>query len=160
MRLSKTINNCLIGLTLVVALFLIFPLFPIKGNYKILAVYSGSMQPKIKTGSIVVVKPIKNYKIGEIITFRDAKNHISITHRIYGKQIKAGAPVYITKGDTNDMPDKKEVLPEEIIGKVYLSLPYVGYFINFIKKPLVFALIIFSLAAAVIWVGIKKVVKA
>ena len=48
---------------------LIFSAFPVKGNFKSLVVLSSSMEPKVKMGSVVAVRPAAEYKVGDIITF-------------------------------------------------------------------------------------------
>src|SRR3989344_9392425 len=90
----------------VIALLLIISSFPIKGNYQIMIVQSGSMEPDIKTGSIVVVKPASEYKIGDVITFGPApKGKVPTTHRIVDVRLQTGVPVFITKGDANEEND-------------------------------------------------------
>lgn len=42
---------------------------PIPGDLHIYSVETGSMEPSIKTGSVVFVAPAENYKIGDVITF-------------------------------------------------------------------------------------------
>src|SRR3989338_8215020 len=59
------------------------PLLPIKGNIEIKIVKSGSMEPAIKTGSIVVIKPASLYGVGDVITFgEDSRTTYPTTHRI------------------------------------------------------------------------------
>jgi signal peptidase len=70
-----------------------------------------------------------------------------------------GKPQYITKGDANNAPDQKVVLKKEILGKVLLDIPYLGYAVDFIKKPLGFALIILIPAGIIISDEIKKIFK-
>ena len=53
----------------IIAIGVIFPLLPIPGNYQLLTVLSGSMEPAIHTGSVVFVKPVNEYKVNDIITF-------------------------------------------------------------------------------------------
>ena len=69
MKFFKTIYYIFIAFIATIALLLIISVLPITGNYKVMTVLSGSMEPTIKMGSIVVVKPQENYKIGDIITF-------------------------------------------------------------------------------------------
>jgi len=141
-----------------IALLLIFSIFPIPGNYKIMVVLSGSMAPAIKMGSIVVVKPASNYQVGDIITFGPySKKKPPITHRIYKIKMVNGEPIYITKGDANNAPDQKEITPREIIGKVLFSVPYFGFLVAFAKKPIGFMLIIIVPAGAIIYDEIKKI---
>jgi len=51
----------------------------------------------------------------------------------------------------------RTVSKSEIIGKVLFSVPYLGYAVDFAKKPLGFALIILVPAAIIIGDEIKKI---
>ena len=66
-------------------------------------------------------------------------------------------PRYITKGDANNAPDQEEITKREIIGKVLFSVPYLGYAVDFAKKPLGFSLIIIIPASIIIFDEIKKI---
>lgn len=122
-----------------------------------MTVLSGSMEPEIKTGSIVIVKPASEYKIGDVITFNESKGKAPITHRIYDIKIVDSEPLYITKGDANDTPDQIEIKKKDIVGKVLISVPFVGYAIDFARKPMGFALIIIIPAAVIIFDEIMKI---
>ncbi len=142
-----------------VAVLLIVSVLPITGNYKVMVVQSGSMEPAIKTGSIVVVKPAEEYKIGDVITFgAHTKIKAPTTHRIYDIRVIEGEPRYITKGDANEEPDAKEVLSRDIIGKVLFHIPYVGFAVEAAKKPVGFMLIICVPAALIIGDEIRKII--
>lgn len=141
-----------------IAVALIVSILPIPGNIKILSVLSGSMEPTIHTGSIVVVKPATSYRIGDIITFAsDRRDKTSTTHRIYDIRLQTGKPIYITKGDANNAPDVKEVSQSDLMGKVLFSVPWAGYLIDFAKKPMGFVLIIIIPAVAVIYDEVRKI---
>jgi len=154
----KTAYYLLLGILTVIAVLLIISIFPITGNIKFKMVLSGSMEPAIKMGSVVVISPVKNYRIGDVITFGpDTKKQSPITHRIYDMKVEGGEPVYITKGDANNAADQNEVKKNDIIGKVWVSIPFIGYGVNFAKKPLGFILIILIPVALIIIEEIKKI---
>lgn len=159
MKVLKIIYYIFIACIALIALLLVFSIFPITGNYKVLIVQSGSMAPAIKTGSVVIVKPVSDYKIGDVITFGQAtKTKAPTSHRIYDIKVVDGQPVYITKGDANNAPDAKEISKSEIIGKVLFDVPYAGYAVDAAKKPLGFMLIIVVPAAIIIYDEGKKIV--
>ncbi len=137
MKIFKTISKYIYWLILValilIAGFTALSALNIKGGFKLLEVLSGSMEPKIHTGSIVFVKPADSYQKGDIITFTDGKASSSVTHRVYDIKNKDGKEIFITKGDANNGPDSTETLKSQIIGKTYFSIPYVGYIINYTK---------------------------
>lgn len=141
-----------------IALLLLVSVFPIPGNIETKIVLSGSMEPAIKTGSIVVIKPEDNYEIGDIITFgKDTKKDIPTTHRIIKMRASSGEILYRTKGDANGDPDGRETNKKSVIGKVLFSIPYLGYILDFAKKPLGFMLLVGIPAGIIIIDEIKKI---
>ena len=147
-----------IAIVILIASLLAFSALPITGNYKVMTVLSGSMEPAIKTGSVVIIKPSDDYRIGDIITFGKAtRTQPPTTHRIYDMKVIEGNPIYLTKGDANNAPDNKDVLKRDIIGKVLFSIPYVGYGVDAAQKPIGFVLIIVVPAAFIMYDEIKKI---
>ncbi len=154
-RILKSLINIIyylfIAFVVVVVLFLIGSVLPIPGNYKVFVVQSGSMEPKIKMGDIVAIKPSADYKVGEVISFGAfGKNKSPITHRIAEIKEQNGEKVFITKGDANDATDPEPVKKKDILGKVIFSLPYLGYAVDFAKKPAGFVLLVIVPAVIVI----------
>lgn len=126
-----------------IALLLLLSIFPIKDNFQVKIVLSGSMEPAIRTGSIVVIKPEENYKEGDIITFgKDTKKDVPTTHRIVKIRAVEGRLLFTTKGDANDSEDSTEIRKDRIIGKVLFSVPYIGYILDTAKKPIGFAVLV------------------
>lgn len=143
-----------------IVLVLASSLIPFAGSLKFLTVLSGSMEPAIKTGSIVAVKPADSYKIGDIVTFGEInRTKTPVTHRIAEMKVENGQPVYITQGDANNGPDVRTITKKDIVGKVIFDIPYVGYAINAAKKPYGFLLLIIIPAVLVIFDEIKKIKK-
>jgi signal peptidase len=113
------------------------------GGIKVKVVKSGSMEPAIKTGAIVVIKPESSYKTGDIITFGpDTKTQVPTTHRIVSVTGEGRSVIFKTKGDANDSEDPNDTRLSDIHGKVIFSLPYVGFILDFAKKPFGFALLV------------------
>jgi signal peptidase len=147
----KTIYYIIFAFILVIALLLVISVLPITGNIKFLVVQSGSMEPTIKTGSLVVIKPVVDYKIGDIITFGQiTKTKTPTTHRIVEMKVVGGNLAYITKGDANNGSDQKEISQKEILGKVLLKVPYIGYAVAAGRTKTGFALIIIIPSLAII----------
>jgi len=158
MKILNLIYYIFIAFIAAIAILLIVSVFPIPENYKIMVVQSGSMAPAIKMGSVVIVKPAEEYKIGDVITFGPySKAKAPTTHRIYDMKVVNGQPVYITKGDANNAPDTREITKGDILGKVLFSVPFFGFVVDFAKKPLGFALIIIVPAVVIISDEIKNI---
>lgn len=159
-KILKILYYIVLSVIAIIALLLIVSMFPITGNIKFMIVQSGSMEPAIKTGSIVMTAPSDDYEIGNIISFgEDSKTKTPTTHRIHDMEVVEGNPYYITKGDANNAPDREEVSKEEVIGKVLISVPYVGYIVDFAKRPIGFVLFIIVPALAIIGDEVKKIWK-
>lgn len=100
-----------------------------------LAVLSGSMEPVIPVGSIVMTLPTEanELKEGDVITYRLSGDTL-VTHRVVSNDTSAES--LITKGDANDVEDGAPVFYSQVVGKVALHLPIVGYISIYIKTPL------------------------
>src|SRR3989344_8902632 len=147
-----------VGAIVVLAGLLASTLLPIPGNFQVKVVKSGSMEPTIHTGSLVVIKPKESYAEGDVITFgKDTKTDVPTTHRIVASRAEGGVLIFTTKGDANEESDTKEVVQSEVVGKALFAVPYVGYLIDFARKPLGFALLIGIPALAVIGDEIAKI---
>ena len=90
---------------------------------------SGSMEPKMYAGDVVVIAkvPADNIKTGDIIQFRVPEG-VTIMHRVIEVQeTEEGSKTFITKGDANDQPDSEPVSPENVVGKAVLTIPKIGW---------------------------------
>ena len=93
-------------------------------------VISGSMEPEISVGDIVIAKRSDSYQKDDIIMF--AKGESAITHRIVGQNEDG----FITKGDANNAEDNWTVAPDEIYGKIVLKIRGAGNVLMFFRTPL------------------------
>jgi len=115
----------------------------------IYSVHSGSMSPKIPTGSLVIVKPQQEYKNGDIITFGSSKS--STTHRIVETAYRDNQVFYVTKGDANDGPDSQLIAKTSVIGKTIFHLPFIGFLTSFIKTKIGFILLVIIPALIIVF---------
>jgi signal peptidase len=112
---------------------LIASMVPVLG-FQVRIVTSGSMEPAIKTGSMVVLHDTADYQDGDVITyFERGKEQLPTTHRIVGSQLIAGQVEYLTKGDANEDIDNRTVNPSTIVGEVVAAVPGVGYLLAFAR---------------------------
>src|SRR5699024_7431292 len=106
-------------------------------GYQLKTVLSGSMEPGIQTGSVIVVKPggdMTRFKEKDIITFMDEEEHV-ITHRVIEVVESGEHTIYHTKGDNNDAADREPVLSDNVLA-AYTghTVPYIGYAISFAQS--------------------------
>ena len=115
-------------------------------------VISGSMEPAIQTGSVVIVRPIvpDTIRKGDIIMFSSLDMKSLTTHRVVNVEYEPTLQ-FITKGDANKNSDITPIVPGQIVGIVAVTIPYLGILTQFIKTPLGFTL--FFLIPAMILIG-------
>lgn len=107
-------------------------------GYAILEVVSYSMTPNVNKGDLIIInEKDKDYKKGDIITFKDNTGTL-VTHRIYDIIDKG----IVTKGDANKTPDEGYTKDENVIGKYVGKVSNMGYLIKSIRSPLVLVLIL------------------
>ena len=107
-------------------------------GYSSFVIYTGSMEPTISVGSLVVAQPVdaQEVTVSDIIIFPAPGNpNTTITHRVVAvREDDGGLRYFQTKGDAVDGVDPQEV---QLTGQVYrfaYELPYLGYFVHFAKS--------------------------
>ncbi len=105
-------------------------------GYALLQVATGSMEPTINAGDIIVIDTIVyDYKKGDIVTFYDV-NGSFVTHRI----VDINPKQMITKGDSNNTED--EPIPtKNLVGRYMFKLNGLGTIVSSLKNPVVSILI-------------------
>ena len=100
-------------------------------------VMSGSMEPVIRTGSLIILDTMKTKpEPGEIITY-DMGGTL-VTHRV----LRNSDGMYVTKGDSNPSEDHAPVSGEQIRGTVILSVPMAGAVILMLRRPSAICLLV------------------
>ena len=99
-------------------------------------VLSGSMEPAYHTGSLIYDKKVDPFtlKEGDVITFMVSEDTLA-THRIVGvvpDEDEPGTIRFRTKGDANDAEDGTLVHYKNVVGTPVFTIPYLGYFSNWI----------------------------
>lgn len=119
-----------------------------------MAVMSGSMEPNLYRGDLMLVNILDNtFDNGEVIVFTIQSRPYPIVHRIISQNIVDGKIRYKTKGDANSADDTQLYNPEQpyvaskdIIGTVVLSIPYLAYPILWIQEFLWIKILLFTIA--------------
>ena len=126
---KKKISAMLTAVVLLISLVCVgIVWFPSILGYKAFSIETGSMAPTIKQGSMVYVEPCSNfedYEVGDIVTFTDKIKKQSFTHRIVS--IDSVNREFVTKGDANKIEDLDPTPAGLAVGKVRVSVPYLGY---------------------------------
>lgn len=130
------------------------------GGFRAFTVMSGSMEPAISTGSLVITKSIHpdSLKIRDVITFiRPSKDSEFITHRIVNLSKNKELTIIKTRGDHNNSNDPWVLAGGGIAGKVITSIPNLGYLLSFTKTKIGIALFILIPAVIIIYMEISNI---
>ena len=130
-------------------------------------VLTGSMVPEIMVNDVVVTKKVEapKLKIGDIITFISSDKRFSgyiITHRIMQVFVDStsGEYSYETKGDSNNTVDFTHAKDSNVIGKVILKIPKLGYLQQFLATKGGWIIVILVPCLAILSYDILKLIKA
>lgn len=112
-----------------------------------LSVISGSMQPAVKAGAVVMVEPAEAdvyYAHPSIVAYDDPVRPGSVvTHRVRSTTSEDGTVWYTTKGDANNDADSDPVAHGSLVGAVRMVIPFLGLPASWLANdrllPLVFA---------------------
>ncbi len=100
---------------------------PMPFGIGISVVLTGSMEPTIAAGDLIIVRDTGEYQKDDIIVYRSGNN--SICHRI----VETDGSTFVTQGDANSGKDDP-ISRSQILGEVVLVLPYFGYLFNGLKS--------------------------
>lgn len=122
-------------------------------GYSGLVILTGSMQPTYYPGDVIIIKELKDYNVGDPITFH--QRNMIVTHRIVAKD----GEKFTTKGDYNNSSDEPIEL-KDIEGKVIKRIPKVGKVILFLQTPAgVISVLVVLIALEVFFDAKRKMVE-
>lgn len=102
-------------------------------------VLTGSMEPTLPPGTLVVTRPtsMDEIEVGEVVTFQKEPDHPAVvTHRVIGHGVDMrGRTVLWTQGDANASPDPAPVREVQVRGEVWYIVPYLGHVTGFLEGP-------------------------
>ncbi len=104
------------------------------GGYRMYAVATGSMEPALPVGSLLLVRtvPIETIRAGDVVTFQEpGRPGVTVTHRVAAVG-PSGA--LRTKGDANPVADPWQVDGTGISGRVVGHMAKAGTVITLLSS--------------------------
>lgn len=91
-----------------------------------LVVKSGSMEPTIPTGGMVLVRtiPASEIRVGDVVAV-DRPDNTRVTHRVVAVEQQGGTAVLTLKGDANEDVDPQPIVVDDA-GRLVFSVPSIG----------------------------------
>ena len=121
--------------------------------FEVLVVRSGSMQPAISTGGVVIVdRGALSPPVTAIASFVEPDGSV-VTHRVVGMD----GPRFVTRGDANNAADELHRPAAAVYGTVVLSLPFLGYVIHLLQQPAAFLVLLLGTGGFLIADSIRTI---
>ncbi len=106
-------------------------------------VMSGSMEPAIHTGDLVVNRPIATADARiDVITFHPPSGRDRITHRVHSMIARGDSVAFETKGDANTSVESWKIRRDGRIGRVALRIRALGWAVAWLRQPAILMLVI------------------
>ncbi|MFC1625785.1 signal peptidase I [Patescibacteria group bacterium] len=132
--------------------------FNLLQGYRSFLVQSGSMEPSIMMGDVVITTKASQYRQNDVVTFLDQGGR-TVTHRVLEIQNTDRGSKLLTKGDANQSKDRDEITPNQVLGKVSLVIPKMGFIIAFSRTPIGLLILVVIPAGIIAFDEIKNLFK-
>lgn len=149
---NKILRNRIGSIFLILVILFLLWAFLIKGVH-LFAILSGSMEPKIPTGSIVCAIPedYEKIKVGDIITYKE-NNSIQVTHQVIQKN--NDKKELTTKGLANNIADSP-ISSSKIIGIVKFYIPCPVLLQDYVQHLDIIKYVLLALSALLILILLR-----
>lgn len=128
-----------INVTLIIKSYTNADEVPKIGGYCPLIVLTGSMEPEINSGDLIICKQIDSGQVqtGDVIAFFDPEGNGSsvVTHRVIELVNENGSLSYRTKGDANNTEDRDLVPADKLVGLYQFKISGAGNIAMFMQTP-------------------------
>lgn len=175
-KIINKIKNILLTVILVLLVIVVVASVFIKatgntpsiGGYMLFRVATGSMEPEIMIGDVILVKEPSDYSaiaVGDVVTYESRFGVTAgrpVTHKVIKAPYEDNGEWYLqTQGVANDIPDE-EINAEQLLGVMVVKIPFLKELYSFFLTPwgllTIIALIIIAFAGE--FINVVKIVGA
>lgn len=107
-------------------------------------VLSGSMEPALSVGDLLIVREQENYEVGSIVVYQSGT--MPVVHRI----VEISGDEVTTRGDANNAADRP-IPMSAVKGEVFAVIPWVGNLIWALKSPIATAVMLAAALLLIEW---------
>ena len=117
---------------------------PLAFDARPLTVLSGSMEPTLMTGDVIVVRETAPLSVapGDVVTYREPGGRRLITHRVQRMRVERDTVRFVTKGDANKPVERWRIPRDKPVRRVLYRVPVLGYGLNLFRTRLGLALLV------------------
>ena len=89
------------------------------------------MEPKLERGDLAVVREQGGYDLGDVVAYRHQELDRILIHRIVAEEGEA----FVLKGDANDFVDSGFPTERDVVGSLWVTVPYAGSALEWEQTP-------------------------
>lgn len=117
---------------------------PLAFHARPLTVLSGSMEPALMTGDVIVVREAAPLSVapGDVVTYREQGGRRLITHRVRRMRLEGDSVHFVTRGDANKPVERWRVPRDKPVRRVLYRIPLIGYGLNLFRTRAGLALLV------------------
>ena len=141
------------ALLLIAGAFWLFLAPPKIGGRSSYVITSGiSMEPSFHTGDLAIVRPVGDYRVGDVVAYHSSLLHVVVLHRIIA--IHGGH--YVFKGDNNNFVDPTHPTRSQLVGALWVHIPHGGVVLHWLHSPVTGAVLCGLVALLLVGTGETK----
>ena len=97
-----------------------------------------SMLPHFRANGLVIARSESDYHVGEVVAYHNRQLKRVVMHRI----VAMDGDRYVFRGDNNPYADQFHPSKSDIVGKEWVYWPGAGRYLDMVRSPLTFAILI------------------
>lgn len=113
------------------------------GDVAYTVITGNSMEPVLHADDLAVVRAADTYAVGDAVAYRSHSLGRIVLHRIVERE----GDRYVFKGDNNDFLDSDKPRKEDLLGKLWVSVPRAGVALEQLQQPIGWAFLGVATAA-------------
>jgi signal peptidase I len=131
---SRRLLRWLVALTAVLAVSALWTTFaPAKlgGSVNYAVIYGVSMEPHLHGGDLVLLRARPAYGVGDAVAYHNLQLGRVVLHRIVGRV----GDRYVFEGDNNSFLDSYNPTRSDLVGREWVSIPWIGNAFTWLHRP-------------------------
>jgi signal peptidase len=145
--LRPALRAMVITILVVAAALAVAPSLLSFGGYRSMVVRSGSMEPALMTGDVIVSHIVlpSSLQVGDVVTFVDStRGDILVTHRVVQIDREGSTYSFVTRGDMNTGVERWNIGGAGTVGRLAFRVPRLGSAVAWSAQPQVRALLLMA----------------
>ncbi len=127
-----------LGLAFLAAGWLFLGPTQVGGTTSYAVIFGNSMEPMLHRGDLAVIREQSAYRPSDVVLYESPQLASKVLHRIV--RVEDGR--FVLKGDNNDFLDSERPTEDQIVGRLWLSVPAVGHVSEWLREPTHSALLV------------------